>query len=72
MILNTHQAQAVYTAMVALNNVYGKVEAIFTEKGDVTLVKETADGRVLVCAPRREMEVHANQNLFAHNYKLEV
>lgn len=73
MILNKAQAQAVYSAMVALNNVYGYAR-IELEKGIV--VEEAKSGRVEVTRPfaggkQIEVEGYHTQMAFAFAYGLD-
>lgn len=76
-ILNKSQAEAVYTAMCALNNVVARVDA-FLDK--VFHAREMADGRVVInIVPNvtfpgshgADPEIYANQSAFATAYGLQ-
>lgn len=74
MILNQAQAEAVYSAMCALNNVGGLV-AIDMNSGDLRVQQHHTSGKVCVTdlspAPRRpNFESHASQAAFAYAYGL--
>ena len=79
MILNKPQAEAVYNAMVALNNIGARLETNIPMGGGIgTRVWEGLAGHVLVDGEQRgrglgaglNRETHANQNAFATAYGL--
>ncbi len=65
-ILNKSQAEAVYSAMCALNNVSGRVDAQMPSGR----VVEGANGVILVTAYGRPSEDYGNQAAFATAYGL--
>ena len=73
-ILSQSQAEAVYSAMCALNNVGGRIEHMQfpTDAGESVSVVERLDGKVDVWLSRNgqahESESHANQAAFADAY----
>lgn len=75
MILNQSQAEAVYSAMCALNNVSGVVRVTFTpdtKGGKVIKVKECEDfGYVTVIVGFETVERYDNQAAFATAYGLQ-
>lgn len=70
LILTPAQAQAVYSAMCALNNVGGRIDNIFV--GGSALVRETHSGRVRVLSAlgAGEKETYRDQSAFAAAYGL--
>jgi hypothetical protein len=72
-ILNTAQAEAVYSAMCALNNVSAKVRTEMSGLPDYSIVTvhERGNGQVWVEGDRgvRE-EIYADQSAFATAYSL--
>lgn len=66
-ILNQAQAEAVYSAMCALNNVGGRIAANI----GVINVYESIDGWVQVTSPGLPTEVYATQSEFATAYGLQ-
>ena len=79
MILNLTraQAEAVYTAMCALNNVGGLIVATFRDnEGRGIRVRELAGGTVRVttdtCGHPSEQERHDNQAAFVTAYNLQT
>jgi len=73
MILNQAQAEAVYSAMCALNNVGGRIAAMmeFKTKNEVQVTQQ-ADGQVLVLKDiGLTCERHADQAAFANAYNLQ-
>jgi hypothetical protein len=77
-ILNKAQADSVYAAMVALNNVYGRITARIPIKqgGHKIEVHERLDGSVTVAyswgGAVRDVERYANQHAFAVTYGLDA
>lgn len=80
MILNEHQAEAIYTAMTHLNQVCGRVQATFGLLGDAVEsginVFEDLDGCVHVVRVHRpftvvEAEMYTSQGAFAQAYDLD-
>lgn len=70
LILNPSQAAAVYTAMVALNNVDGLLDAKLTDTR--TQVTENIDGSIFVVQSDMHLrEVYMSQDAFARAYGLE-
>ena len=74
-ILNQSQAEAVYSAMCALNNV-GGIVAVDLEGGDLRVQQHHTSGKVCVthfrAAPRRpDFESYADQSAFATAYNLQ-
>ena len=65
-ILNQAQAEAVYSAMCALNNVSGRVDAQMPSGR----VVEGANGVILVIAYGKPLEDYGNQAAFATAYGL--
>lgn len=78
LILNQSQAEAVYSAMCALNNVSGRIDASMPAGGGTgARVRETIDGSILVAGEFRGeahggpwKEIYADQNAFATAYGL--
>lgn len=71
LILTAAQAEAVYSAMCALNNVGGRLRVQLTQGKNVILVEEFASGGVVVdTKPRHSVEVYAGQHAFATAYVL--
>lgn len=74
MILNQAQAEAVYSAMCALNNVGGKLDVkIPAGNGLCTRVFEAMQGIILITEDTSmsiNRERHANQSDFATAYNL--
>lgn len=78
MILNQSQAEAVYSAMCALNNVGGRVDARIPEDGAVvTRVCDTLSGEIhisienrIVLGSSEIVELHEDQSAFATAYGL--
>ena len=68
-ILNQAQAEAVYSAMCALNNVGATVRVVF-EREPIE-VYELKKGLVQVCGPE-SIERHDNQAAFATAYGLQL
>lgn len=66
MILNQAQAEAVYSAMFALNNVNGRIDAQMPSGR----VVEGANGVILVTAFSKPSEDYSNQAAFATAYGL--
>lgn len=66
MILNKSQAEAVYSAMCALNNVAGRLDCTVQE---ITNVRESVIGTVYVKSGKL-LESHTDQNAFAAAYGL--
>lgn len=76
MILNQSQADAVYSAMCALNNVGGRVDTRFVNgMASVIEVRDRADRGVIVLfqtgGATRDIEKHINQAAFAAAYGLQ-
>lgn len=76
LILNPAQAEAVYSAMCALNNVGGLVRIDF-ERGDLTVQEHHTSGKVTVVrlvdtAARQEFESYASQAAFAVAYRVDA
>lgn len=72
MILNQAQAEAVYSAMAALNNVGGRIATVieFSRESECEVV-ENPEGQVLVSKDfGLSVETHANQAAFASAYRL--
>lgn len=67
LILTTAQAEAVYGAMCALNNIDARLDA----RVGPTRVYETLSGTVVVSAYALPTEDYANQAAFAAAYNLE-
>ena len=70
MILNQSQAEAVYSAMIALNNVSGHIARIELDGSEVR-IRETPYGRVFVDAMDGAQETYADQTAFAAAYGLQ-
>lgn len=74
LILNQAQAEAVYSAMCALNNVGGKLSRIDLgqQRRDPQL-RVTEGGAVIIerGMPHCDREAHANQSAFAAAYGLQ-
>jgi hypothetical protein len=75
MVLNTSQAQAVYSAMCALNNVGGRIKTEITQGRDDELrVLEMDDGSVSILYVETgrvaDSERYTNQAAFAIAYGL--
>lgn len=74
MILNQSQAEAVYSAMCALNNVFGRIKAQFGDVSDDGVNVFEVDGSVNVVRVRHydvlEAEYYASQAAFAAAYGL--
>lgn len=70
LILNQAQAEAVYSAMCALNNVGARISCTVQE---LILVRETVAGSIYVVsdAPGVAGEHHADQAAFATAYSLQ-
>lgn len=66
MILNQAQAEAVYSAMCALNNIGGRIDA----RIGYTRVNETVSAGILVTAPDHSTEQYNDQAAFAAAYGL--
>lgn len=70
MILSKDQAEAVYSAMCVMNNVYGtmcfRLDGIRIEAWDSIMIEGPADGQTGACP----IENYANQNAFATAYGL--
>lgn len=79
-ILNPSQAEAVYRAMVALNNVYGRVYVKLPSPklARVLQVKENSNGTVVVgyglhnAATADVLESYTDQNEFCAAYALDA
>jgi hypothetical protein len=72
MILSQHQAEAVYSAMAALNNVNGRVATVleFGKESECEVV-ENAEGQVLLSKDfGLSVETYDNQGAFAAAYNL--
>lgn len=68
MIMNKSQAEAVYSAMVALNNVSGAITEV---RMDNIRIHQTNDGKVLVDdAVSDKLEIYTDQGQFATAYGL--
>lgn len=77
LILTTAQAQAVYSAMCALNNVCAKIDtevpAGSAGSGMIARVYEAHSGAVVVCSGRSDpVEQYDNQAAFAAAYGLDA
>ena len=75
MLLNDSQAQAVYSAMVALNNINARLDAHIEQTRNVVLrVNQNWLGAVVVTysygGTVRESEIHADQNAFMNAYAM--
>lgn len=78
LILNKSQAEAVYSAMCALNNVSGIFDAKFQkyvgERIGIIVVQAAWDGEVFIKSDVFEMaqqsELYTDQNAFAEAYGL--
>jgi len=75
MILSKPQAEAVYNAMCALNNVGAKIKASIqpvVENGDWLFVEECPDsGQITITQGLRRVACHASQATFASSYSLQ-
>lgn len=77
MILKETQADAIYRAMVAMNNVYGIIETrVPVSTTAIAVVKEQINDGIIVVTLQsggaiRAMESYENQNAFAKAYGLE-
>lgn len=77
-ILNQAQAEAVYSAMCAMNNVGGRIDAAMPAGGGTgARVRETVHGQILVAGEFRGeahggpwKELYDNQHAFANAYGL--
>ena len=67
-ILTQAQAEAVYSAMCALNNVGGRIGAAL---GDGCMVREDSDGEIYISHDVWRLEYHADQAAFATAYGLQ-
>lgn len=76
--LNQSQADAVYSAMVALNNVCGRVKVTLDTKPRRLQVKENSNGTVVVgyglhnAATADVLESYTGQNEFCAAYALDT
>lgn len=70
LILNQSQAEAVYSAMCAMNEVGGKIDRIDLEGSEVR-VRENTAGRVFVESMERGEEAYFDQSDFATAYGLD-
>src|SRR5690606_35745926 len=71
MILSKEQAEAVYSAMCALNNVSARLDVHLPEGNGLAIrVYEGLGGRVFLTTERGQTERHANQSAFAEAYGL--
>lgn len=68
-ILNSSQAQAVYAAMCALNNVGGKIDRIYLQGGQIRVHEDTT-GRIFVDSKLDGEEFYISQVGFAAAYGL--
>ena len=71
LILTKSQAEAVYSAMCALNNVSMFIGAEIRELGRLVTVREDAMGRIHVEDLPALRELHADQSAFATAYGLQ-
>lgn len=74
LILNQSQAEAVYSAMCALNNVSARLDCFFW--GEAIHARELPDCRIVIHQtlpgrPAAEPEIHADQSAFATAYSLQ-
>lgn len=75
--LNQSQAEAVYSAMVALNNICGRLKATLDTTPRRLQVKENSNGSVVVgyglhnAATAEVLESYADQNAFCDAYALD-
>lgn len=70
MVLNKPQAEAIYSAMCALNNVIGRIGSMSLPEAGI-VVNEFANGRVIINSIYVGDESHANQAAFAAAYGLQ-
>lgn len=72
LILNQAQAEAVYSAMCALNNVGGRIDVLIPNPGGVIVqVQEMQHGEVWVFFGSLGSENYADQSAFAAAYGLQ-
>lgn len=74
MILNQAQAEAVYSAMCALNSVGATIGSIsmHDEQGLAIAVHTTSNGMWMIKSARKTSEWHDNQSAFATAYGLNI
>lgn len=72
MILNKSQAEAVYSAMCALNNVSARLDVNLPQGNGLAIrVYEGLGGRIFLTTERGQTEIYADQSAFATAYDLQ-
>lgn len=69
-ILSQSKAEAVYSAMCALNNIAIEMKSTFNSHGELVFVSAMTDGRVRVELVGITDEIYPNQAAFATAYGL--